>query len=176
MRLIIEITYHSSALAVSSERFPPVSMSGVEGGESRRGVKNNRRRRRYTLMCDRVYMCKHDRIDVRRRIEFYLCAFVEPWTLISRFRDIIRGGCVISCNFVLDAPQNTTYIPFYMRMCTICVLYVCSCAYTPILARECFSLLDCTSDSNATACAETDASRSSFHKNCKKIYVYFFLV
>jgi len=37
----------------------------------------------------------------------FVCISAEPWTLISRFREIIRPRVChfISCNFVLDAPR-----------------------------------------------------------------------
>lgn len=96
MRLIIEITYHSDALAVSAERLPPDDDRRVRGvkkeerGEKQRTQKETRvsQRRRSCVRTWARRCVKADRVLFVR--------IVEPWTLISRFREIIRGGCVIS--------------------------------------------------------------------------------
>lgn len=69
MRLIIEITYHSGALAVSAERLCPDDDrrgDGARGGGEKRknGVKNNvySGRRKYSNRGDRVYVRGH--VDV----------------------------------------------------------------------------------------------------------------
>lgn len=138
MRLIIEITYHSSALAVSSERFPPVD--GWRGGRGKQGGVKNNRRRRYLLMCDRVYVYARSYWCAKTNRVLFVCIRRAVDLNKSFSRDNPRRVChFISCNFVLDAPQNTTYIPFYTRMYT----YACVCVVVriSILARECFSLL-----------------------------------
>lgn len=99
MRLIIEITYHSGALAVSAERLSP---DDDRRGDGARGKKKEERGEKQRIQretqvfqqrrsCVRTRACRCVRAD---RVLFV--RIVEPRTLISRFREIIRGGCVIS--------------------------------------------------------------------------------
>lgn len=179
MRLIIEITYHSSALAVSTERFSPVDE--WRGGRRKDGMKNNiyRRRRRYISWWWSC-ICMHARIDVRRRIEFYSSVHSSSRrTLISRFREIIRGGCVISFLVISCSTRRRILILRIFHSTRTCI---CVAVCTNILLF--YPILGTTSDAAATtACAETDAFHSSFHRNCKKniciflfSLVYFFSV
>lgn len=121
MRLSIEITYHSSAFAVSLERFPLLM----------RGEKREKRKRMKTTeggVGISWWSCTHACIDVRGRIEFYLCAFVETWTLISRFREIIRGGCVISF-LVISCSTRRRILRIFHSVHTCIRMYMCNCVH-----------------------------------------------
>lgn len=106
MRLIIEITYHSNA------RWPFLRNAASPRRRRRRRRRAWRRgrkkgaktkgggwygRRRASVSGWRS-MCTYERARVRVRADrvLFVCASPRRGPLISRFREIIRGGCVIS--------------------------------------------------------------------------------
>lgn len=124
MRLIIEIIYHSSALAVSADRFDDTGGEGRQrgwgwhdGGMTERRVSPPRRRvRTYARRCVRA-----DRVLFVR--------IAEPRTLISRFREIIRGGCVISFLVISCSTRRAE--------CRVCMYFAARNTYSSRVCSRC---------------------------------------
>lgn len=111
MRLIIEITYHSDALAVSAESPSPTTTEGS------RGVKKGRMGWKVTYTEGEasipmaIGVCTYAGTSMCEGGSGFIRAHRRAVDLNKSFsRDNPRRVChFISCNFVLDAPRNVTY-------------------------------------------------------------------
>lgn len=109
MRLIIEITYHSDALAISAERLSPTTTGGQRGKKGRTGWKAT-----YTgdaSIPTAAIVCTYAGTSMCEGGSGFIRAHRRATDLNKSFsRDDPRRVChFISCNFVLDAPRNVTY-------------------------------------------------------------------